>query len=536
LIVTDGESSINDAVEASRECARQLNQVRISTILIDPTPTGRRLASSIVINGEVKEVGSSTELEIALNREREAAQRQILRESQSATITNDEFLWRQIRFFLILALVAFTTVFIISSIITQKILIPQIFIPPPIAGLLTPDTPYPLPSPTSTPIAILAHAVLTSTVQADGTTKTIANLSLNSMGLGKVTVSFPNQMDFQNSETIRLEIIPASAITLTQTPTNSISQNFPAISNLITLTTDIEIYPVMKAELNGPNFEISPDNAPEKYILSGHLTEWVWNVKAKQNGIQSLSINVSLPVIVKGIEDNLSTPLKNIPIKIVVTKSWEKRVEDWVPTVGVSLIGAIVAVIVAILGIYQQRRERNSKIAELEKQLSQEIENRANYNKGVEEQLKNLESEFQRKSDHFNNILQQLEQQIDNASKQKETLDKQIQERLYFLLFAKHEDEEKRVREFQEIQSKMEQITRESEDTGKTDKIVLREIERIKKSQSEEYANSQKQIGELQKQLITTPTQREIDLKQKITEVRSAPKRRTSRKKSTTIA
>jgi hypothetical protein len=73
LVISDGLSNVGDPEAAVKECDSKLERLQISTILIDPTPDGQRIADLISINGgEVKAVTSSIKLEGAITERQDA--------------------------------------------------------------------------------------------------------------------------------------------------------------------------------------------------------------------------------------------------------------------------------------------------------------------------------------------------------------------------------------------------------------------------------------------------------------------------------
>lgn len=69
LLITDGLSTAGNPIAAANQCSESDFPIRISTILIDPTPEGNDLARRISLGGDVKNVTSSTQLREAIGQE-----------------------------------------------------------------------------------------------------------------------------------------------------------------------------------------------------------------------------------------------------------------------------------------------------------------------------------------------------------------------------------------------------------------------------------------------------------------------------------
>lgn len=229
---------------------------------------------------------------------------------------------------------------------------------------LIPSTPTPTQSPPSKDT--LAYAVIRTETKSDGTTQDIVDLSINSIGVGQLLLTSPKEMSLGDSGIVRLSITPDSAIgfpSVVSIPTQNTDTAIPAFK----FTDRIDIFPIMQADLTGAGFEITSNSSPEKVILSNKVTEWVWTIKPQDEGTHVLLIQVSVPVIIDGYQKDLDTPLQNIPVEIKVTKSLSRKIDDSTPYLIPSLIGFIGV----LLGIYanNQAKERERKIAELEKQI-----------------------------------------------------------------------------------------------------------------------------------------------------------------------
>lgn len=89
---------------------------------------------------------------------------------------------------------------------------------------------------------------------------------------------------------------------------------------LLHLNDDIELYPIMRAELVGANFDISSDGQPEKSITGEFETVWTWTVSPRSRGEQTLALIVSIPVRIADASETSRSAmtLKSIDIPITV--------------------------------------------------------------------------------------------------------------------------------------------------------------------------------------------------------------------------
>lgn len=222
------------------------------------------------------------------------------------------------------------------------------------------------PSPSPVEIAVLN---IYSEIQADGTVKNTASLSISPLGLGTLELSSPSAIKLGESSIIRLLITPDSVLAdLPRVTAPAVSTNAP--DYVLEFSDRLQIYPVMIAELKGVNFEIESDNRPEKPVTSTMPVEWIWSVTPLSAGKQTLILAISVPVVIDQTRDVVSAQtLKNIPIEIQVEgtpipipSETPKPTQTAVPTstptplppiarMGEKLIENISAVVVAVIGL-----------------------------------------------------------------------------------------------------------------------------------------------------------------------------------------
>lgn len=172
-------------------------------------------------------------------------------------------------------------------------------------------------TPKTTPVEI-AVLNLVSEIQPDGSVLNKAELSIAPIGLGSIRLKSPRKMKLNESRTIRLTIAPNSALmSLPKSTLSPLSSNEP--NTVLQIRDNIQIFPVMKAELIGVNFDIESDGSPEKPVISSSIVEWIWTITPKDIDKQTLELIISIPVIIDHSRDIISAkPIDNIPIEIIV--------------------------------------------------------------------------------------------------------------------------------------------------------------------------------------------------------------------------
>ena len=207
----------------------------------------------------------------------------------------------------------------------------------------------------ATPIAAMASLKIGSETRPDGSAKNIASLSINSLGIGTLELDTPKGLDIHETALVKLTLSPEDAFTnLPKAPDPNMEDDLPA--NALRYTEQIDIYPVMNAELIGSGFDISANGSPQKVILSNAPVEWMWSIKPKETGTHSLHVVISIPVVIDEQRNILSTHvLQNIPVRIEVTETFGSKLAGALPW----LIPTVVTVIGGITGfVLNARRKR----------------------------------------------------------------------------------------------------------------------------------------------------------------------------------
>jgi hypothetical protein len=220
------------------------------------------------------------------------------------------------------------------------------------------------PQPTRAGIAVQNA---TPEKQADGNIRTTAKVSVaESIGIGQMELSAPDAMLLTDSRSIRLRLSPSqqfAALTPVAAPGKT-----PDLPSLVyRFAGNVEMYPVMFAELRGLNFEMDQKGRIRRNIEAGKTIEWVWVVKPLAAGQQELVLELSIPTIVNGVASEMNTNvLQNLPIVIQVTvpptvpaptstptpvpKSATDRIIDSMIENAGALLAASIGVIGTILG------------------------------------------------------------------------------------------------------------------------------------------------------------------------------------------
>ncbi len=392
--------------------------------------------------------------------------------------------------------------FLVAGILIVGIFFRGILPGPPSTPVIPLATPTPSPSPT--PIALLASVTISSEVQPNGTQKNVSKLSMNSIGVGEVLLTAPIAMDIEESAIVRLSITPDGALLALPSVASPI-QNSEYYTEVLHADNRIDIYPVMKAELSSTNFEVSLSGDPIKLIVSDRPTEWIWNIKPKGEGLQTLTVVVSVPVVVDGAQEQLATTtldssVKNIPFTVTVSKSLRKRLEE---SSG-PIVAAIGSVMVALIGLYGNRRqkEREQKIAQLEEQAEAQLKGRAEARKRLEEEIARLKEEEQEE-------IAELENQLTSHSRKITELEGAV-------AFLQNQRPGKwREQEIEKTQAELAGLT-------EVRKRLEEEIARRKQTPSTRRSEEQQKIAELEDQ-AKLDAEKKAQLQKEIARLKAIP-------------
>lgn len=210
------------------------------------------------------------------------------------------------------------------------------------------------PQPTSPAIAVLN---VKQEKQADGSIRTTANVSTqDNLGLGQIDLAYPDAMKLGDSTSIRLRLSPAEQLaSLTPIPAPGKTPDTPNV--VYQLKGNIQLYPIMYAQLRAVSFDIDQKQPTSRIIESGKSAEWIWAVKPVAPGRHELVIELSIPIILNGVKSELSTHvLSDLTLAIQVNAPPAPTViptpvlADRILDSMVNNAGAIVAATIGVVG------------------------------------------------------------------------------------------------------------------------------------------------------------------------------------------
>ncbi len=233
-------------------------------------------------------------------------------------------------------------------------------------------TPSAMPPGTAAPTRpAIKVADMQQSVQPDGTVNTKANVTAEGLGLGQIEVSSPEKMFLNETATVSLRLAGAQQIVAT-TPI-AVPAKTPDLPGFVyRFTGNIQLYPVMFAELRALRFDTSPTGPQKRSIDATSTTAvWHWLVSPKAAGRQDLSIELAIPAIVSGSASELSTNvLQNLPIFIQVQTPeptpapLTNRLLDSIVNNSGAIIVALIGLIGTLVGILVKLRSDQSKADE----------------------------------------------------------------------------------------------------------------------------------------------------------------------------
>jgi len=190
--------------------------------------------------------------------------------------------------------------------------------------------------------------------QPDGTTNVTANVTTqDNLGLGQLDLAYSETMMLSDTQRIRLRVAPAQQlVSLTPVPQATGTPGTPSF--VYKFSGNVQLYPVMIAQLRALAFEIDQPAPVRRAIDGTKENTWDWIVRPKFAGRQDLTIEIAIPVIRDGTTTEISTDvLQNVPLTIIV-KSPESPTATPVPP-GSRIIDSILdnsgAILVAFIGL-----------------------------------------------------------------------------------------------------------------------------------------------------------------------------------------
>jgi hypothetical protein len=217
------------------------------------------------------------------------------------------------------------------------------------------------PAPTPQPIALQN---VKKDKQADGSILTTANVTApENLGLGQMELASPDTMLLSETRTIRLRLSPAQQL-VSLTPVAAPGKTPEIPSFVYRFSGNVQLYPVMFAELRGLTFDMDQKGPVRRIVESNKPVEWVWVVRPLAAGRQELTVELSIPMIVNGVNTEMSTHvLQDLTVAIQVAaeptpqtpqtptqtpppKSIAERIADSM----IQNFGALLAAVIGVVG------------------------------------------------------------------------------------------------------------------------------------------------------------------------------------------
>lgn len=204
----------------------------------------------------------------------------------------------------------------------------------------------PSPAPAATSSAIRVQDIQTTT-QANGAASTTAQVTANNLGLGQIDVSYRDTMRIGESQTLRLRISPAQQLAaLTPVAAPGKTPELPQF--VYKFGGNIEIYPLMIAEIRALKFDVTPPGSLKRAIDPISIVTWDWIISPRETGRQDLFIEISIPAVINGADT--TQVLQDLPLVITV-QAPTPTPAPLSNRIGDALVNNLGAIIVALIGL-----------------------------------------------------------------------------------------------------------------------------------------------------------------------------------------
>ncbi len=208
--------------------------------------------------------------------------------------------------------------------------------------------------------------------QPDGNVLTTANITApENLGIGQTELAAPDAMMLSETRTIRLRLSPAPQL-VALTPVAAPGKT-PDLPNFVyRFSGNVQLYPVMFAELRALTFDMDQKGPVRRIVESNKPVEWAWVVRPLAAGRQELTVELTIPMIVNGVNTEMSTHvLQDLTVAIQVAaqptaptqtpRSAADRIADSMIENSGALLAALIGVVGAILGGIFALLRRKSK-------------------------------------------------------------------------------------------------------------------------------------------------------------------------------
>lgn len=171
-------------------------------------------------------------------------------------------------------------------------------------------------------------------------------------------------MTLGETRTVRLKLAPAAQLAML-TPVAVPAKTPDLPSFVYKFGGNVDLYPLMIAELRGLKIDVKPTGAQRRTVDPTKEVIWDWLVSPTVIGKQDLSLELSIPAIVNGVESEISTDvLKNLVFTIDVVKvepSPISRITDSIIDNAGPILVALIGLIGTIIGIVVKMRSDKPK-------------------------------------------------------------------------------------------------------------------------------------------------------------------------------
>ncbi len=239
----------------------------------------------------------------------------------------------------------------------------------------SPQPPTASPRPTSgvsstavprTPVPNTALDVknVNQTKQANEVTKTASITTAQNLGIGQIDLSYPETMIVGESRAVHLRLSPAQQ--LVSSSKEPAKNKLPNAPNFVyKFSGNVDLYPVMNAQLIALGFDVNPSGRVQQVVDNTSPANWSWVIKAIEAGQQELSLNISIPAVVNGVDSELSKTLQDLSIVITVQPKPVSLTDQILQSIA-NNSGAIVVALIGLLGtiigiIVKRRAEKKGK-------------------------------------------------------------------------------------------------------------------------------------------------------------------------------
>jgi hypothetical protein len=218
-----------------------------------------------------------------------------------------------------------------------------------------------VPTPTPQPIALQN---IKKDKQPDGSVLTTASIvAPENLGVGQMELASPDVMMLNETRTIRLRLSPAQQLgSLTQDAAPGKTPDIPLF--VYHFSGNVQLYPLMFAELRALTFDVDQKGPVRRIVESNKPVEWAWVVHSLVAGRQELTVELSIPMIVNGVNTEMNTHvLQDLTVAIQVaaqptlpapiptpSRSIIERISDSMVENSGALLAAVIGVVGTLLG------------------------------------------------------------------------------------------------------------------------------------------------------------------------------------------